>query len=155
MFSLICVQTNSWTNNGNVGDLKCHHAHLNAIVMIIGLSKCRLIFLCCICMCLITPIKYDIDFKNQTNISYISVYDNATPLHGCVYIYVIIMVWKSLLQSACMILTLLCKRYNDHRPTLNIFVSKAFREWKIKEYLIVNDKNPYCIFVKWYNFSLS
>ena len=27
MFSLICAWTNSWTNNGDASDLRCHHAH--------------------------------------------------------------------------------------------------------------------------------
>ena len=33
MFSLICAWTNSWTNNGDAGDLWCHHAHYDIIVM--------------------------------------------------------------------------------------------------------------------------
>ena len=33
MFSLICVWTNSWANNGDVGDLRCHRAHYDVIVM--------------------------------------------------------------------------------------------------------------------------
>ena len=33
MFSLICTWTNSWANNGDVGDLKRHRAHYDVIVM--------------------------------------------------------------------------------------------------------------------------
>ena len=44
MFSFICAQTNSLANNGNMVDLRCHHTHHNAIVTIIELSKCILIF---------------------------------------------------------------------------------------------------------------
>ena len=34
MFSLICVQINGWVNNGEAGDLRCHCAHYDVIVMI-------------------------------------------------------------------------------------------------------------------------
>ena len=33
MFSLICAWINSWVNNGEPGDLKCHHAHYDVTVM--------------------------------------------------------------------------------------------------------------------------
>ena len=33
MFSLICAWTNSWVNNRDAGDLRCHHAHYNVTVM--------------------------------------------------------------------------------------------------------------------------
>ena len=34
MFSLICVWINGWVNNREAGDLRCHHAHYDVIVMI-------------------------------------------------------------------------------------------------------------------------
>ena len=34
MFSLICARTKSWVNNCEAGDLRCHHAHYDIIVMI-------------------------------------------------------------------------------------------------------------------------
>ena len=33
MFSLICTWTNSWANNGDAGDLRCHRTHYGVIVM--------------------------------------------------------------------------------------------------------------------------
>ena len=33
MFPFICAWTNTWANNGNAGDLKCHHAHYYVTVM--------------------------------------------------------------------------------------------------------------------------
>ena len=33
MFSLICVWINRWVNNGEAGDLRCHHAHYDITVM--------------------------------------------------------------------------------------------------------------------------
>ena len=33
MISLICVWINSWVNNGEAGDLKCHHANYDITVM--------------------------------------------------------------------------------------------------------------------------
>ena len=33
IFSLICTWTNSWANNGDAGDLRCHHAHYDVTVM--------------------------------------------------------------------------------------------------------------------------
>ena len=33
MFSLICAWINSWVNNGEAGDLRCHRAHYGVIVM--------------------------------------------------------------------------------------------------------------------------
>ena len=33
MFSLICVRIIGWVNNGEAGDLRCHHAHYDVIVM--------------------------------------------------------------------------------------------------------------------------
>ena len=33
MFSLICAWINGWVNNGEAGDLKCHHAHYDVTVM--------------------------------------------------------------------------------------------------------------------------
>ena len=34
MFSMICAWTNSWTNNGDTGDFRCHCAHYGVIVML-------------------------------------------------------------------------------------------------------------------------
>ena len=34
MFSLICAWINGWVNNGEAGDLRCHGAHYDVIVMI-------------------------------------------------------------------------------------------------------------------------
>ena len=33
MFSLICAWINSWVNNGEAGDLRCHRAHYDVTVM--------------------------------------------------------------------------------------------------------------------------
>ena len=33
-FSLICASTNGWANNGDAGDLRCHHAHYDITVML-------------------------------------------------------------------------------------------------------------------------
>ena len=33
MFSLICVWTNGWVNNREAGDLRCHRAHYDVIIM--------------------------------------------------------------------------------------------------------------------------
>ena len=33
MFSLICIWTNKWANNGDAGDLRCHHTHYDITVM--------------------------------------------------------------------------------------------------------------------------
>ena len=33
MFSLICAWMNSWVNNGEAGDFRCHHAHYVVTVM--------------------------------------------------------------------------------------------------------------------------
>ena len=33
MFSLLCVWTNGWANNGDAGDLRCHRAHYDLAVM--------------------------------------------------------------------------------------------------------------------------
>ena len=33
MFSLICAWTNSWANNGDTSDLRCHRAHYDVTVM--------------------------------------------------------------------------------------------------------------------------
>ena len=33
MFSLICAWINGWVNNGEAGDLRCHRAHYDVIVM--------------------------------------------------------------------------------------------------------------------------
>ena len=33
MFSLICARINGWVNNGEAGDLRCHRAHYDVIVM--------------------------------------------------------------------------------------------------------------------------
>ena len=33
VFSLICIWTNSWVNNWDVGDLRHHHTHYDVIVM--------------------------------------------------------------------------------------------------------------------------
>ena len=32
VFSLICTQINGWVNNGEAGDLRCHHAHYDVTV---------------------------------------------------------------------------------------------------------------------------
>ena len=34
MFSLICAWINGWVSNCEAGDLRCHHAHYDVIVMI-------------------------------------------------------------------------------------------------------------------------
>ena len=34
MFSLICAWINGWVNNRKAGDLRCHHAHYDIIVMV-------------------------------------------------------------------------------------------------------------------------
>ena len=34
MFSLICAWTNGWVNNREAGELRCHGAHYNVIVML-------------------------------------------------------------------------------------------------------------------------
>ena len=34
MFSLICAWINAWVNNRETGDLRCHHAHYDVIVML-------------------------------------------------------------------------------------------------------------------------
>ena len=44
MLSLICAWTDSWENNGDVGDIRRHHAHYDVIVirvfwMVIGLIR--------------------------------------------------------------------------------------------------------------------
>ena len=36
MFSLIYAWINGWTNTGEAGDLRCHHAHYDVILMIYG-----------------------------------------------------------------------------------------------------------------------
>ena len=41
MFSLIYVWINSWVNNGEAGDLKCHWAHCDVIVMVIFVWNCN------------------------------------------------------------------------------------------------------------------
>ena len=33
MFSLICTWINGWVNNGEAGDLRCHHAHYDITLM--------------------------------------------------------------------------------------------------------------------------
>ena len=33
MLSLICTQITGWVNNGEAGDLRCHHPHYDVIVM--------------------------------------------------------------------------------------------------------------------------
>ena len=33
MFSLICVWINGWVNDGEVGDLRCHRAHYDVMIM--------------------------------------------------------------------------------------------------------------------------
>ena len=37
MFSLICTWINAWVNNREAGDLRCHHAHNDVIVMYLTL----------------------------------------------------------------------------------------------------------------------
>ena len=39
MFSLICTWTNSWVNNQDASDLRCHHAPYDATVMISKLGQ--------------------------------------------------------------------------------------------------------------------
>ena len=39
MFTLICARINSWVNNREAGDLRCHRAHYDFIVMILGKSQ--------------------------------------------------------------------------------------------------------------------
>ena len=38
MFYLICVWINGWVNNRETGDLRCHHAHYDVIVMWKGIT---------------------------------------------------------------------------------------------------------------------
>ena len=52
MFSLICVWINGWANNREAGDLRCHRAHYDVIVMIA--PDCiafvlTLLYMSCIC----------------------------------------------------------------------------------------------------------
>ena len=42
MFSLICDRINSWVNNREADDLRCHRAHYCAIVMYVNYSEYRL-----------------------------------------------------------------------------------------------------------------
>ena len=42
LFSLICASTNTWANNGDVVDLRCHHTHYDVTVM--GIQN---VILCC------------------------------------------------------------------------------------------------------------
>ena len=35
MFSLICARLNSWVNNGEAGDLRCHRAHYDVTLMML------------------------------------------------------------------------------------------------------------------------
>ena len=37
MFSLICAWTNGWANNHDAGDLRCHRAHYDVILMLQGI----------------------------------------------------------------------------------------------------------------------
>ena len=58
MFSLICAWTNRWVNNREAGDLRCHRAHYDVIVMSrIAMEPCRTesteSFFCCILLALI------------------------------------------------------------------------------------------------------
>ena len=39
MLSLIYARINSWENNGEAGDLRCHHTHYDVTVMIISTLK--------------------------------------------------------------------------------------------------------------------
>ena len=39
MFPLICVWHNSWLNNGDVGDLRCHRAHYDVTILSIVLQR--------------------------------------------------------------------------------------------------------------------
>ena len=36
IFSLICIWTNGWVNDRDAGDLRCHRAHYDVIVILIG-----------------------------------------------------------------------------------------------------------------------
>ena len=38
MFSLICAWINDWVNNSKAGDLRCHRAHYDVIVMVKGIQ---------------------------------------------------------------------------------------------------------------------
>ena len=40
MFSWICIWINGWVNNGEAGDLRCHHAHYDVILLNNILSYC-------------------------------------------------------------------------------------------------------------------
>ena len=40
MFSLIYARINGWVNTGEAGDLRCHHAHFDVIVMISSSDFC-------------------------------------------------------------------------------------------------------------------
>ena len=55
MFSLICAWINVWVNTGEAGDLKCHHAHYDVIVM---WSSC-----CCKVIGIIWPLIFFIYLK--------------------------------------------------------------------------------------------
>ena len=37
-FSLICTSIYGWVNNSEVGDLRCHHAHYDIIVMLLSVT---------------------------------------------------------------------------------------------------------------------
>ena len=63
MFSLICFWTNSWANNGDAGDLRCHCAHYDITVMTL-------------CGCSLTSIGIPI----------IKIWQS----HNCLYIFIII-----------------------------------------------------------------
>ena len=41
MFSLICVWINDWVNNREAGDLRCHRAHYDVIVMTHRYASCH------------------------------------------------------------------------------------------------------------------
>ena len=46
MFSLICAWINTWVNNREAGDLRCHHAHHDVIVIVVSVRKrCPTIYL--------------------------------------------------------------------------------------------------------------
>ena len=52
MFTLICARINGWVNNRDAGDLRCHHAHCDVIVMRAAnhydFGQTITIFSCCI-----------------------------------------------------------------------------------------------------------
>ena len=46
VFSLICAWINSWVSNREAGDLRCHHAHYDVIVMRNRCAVCNTVLYC-------------------------------------------------------------------------------------------------------------